>query len=79
MRLKTNAAEITASLARRNRRVVYHWTPVRLLPSVLAHGILCRRELQRRAISFDPHSYGAAGKAEDFAGHVCVSFHPRRA
>lgn len=57
---------------------MYHWTPARRLPSVLTHGILCRRELDARGIPYDPHSYGRAGKELDFAGHVCVSFHPHK-
>lgn len=40
------------------------------------HGILCRRELENRGIAYDPHGYGRAGKENDFAGHVCVSFLP---
>jgi hypothetical protein len=44
----------------------------------LEHGILCRSELERRGIPYIPHGYGRAGKEDEFAGHVCVSFHPQK-
>lgn len=78
MHLKANAEEFQAALRRHNRGEVYHWTPARRLPSVLAHGILCRRELDTGGIPYDPHGYGGYGKEEDFAGHVCVSFFPHK-
>ncbi len=78
MQFKGDADEIEQSLRRRGRHVVYHWTPLSALPSVLTHGILCRDELERRGIAFVGHGYGGYGKEEDFAGHVCVSFHPQK-
>lgn len=78
MRFKANEGDFRATLARHQRREIYHWTPAARLPSVLAHGILCRRELHRRGIAYDPHGYGAAGKETDFEGHVCVSFYPHK-
>ena len=78
MRLKANEGDFRAALARHQRREVYHWTPAARLPSVLTHGILCRRELDRRGIAYDGHSYGTAGKDKEFEGHVCVSFYPHK-
>ena len=78
MVLKVNAAEFRASLSRHNRKTVFHWTPVVRLASILEHGIVCRRELDGRGISYDLHGYGRAGKEQDFEGHVCVSFYPQK-
>ncbi len=78
MQLKANAQEFQVALRRHNRGEVYHWTPARRLLSVLERGILCRRELDRGGIDYDPHSYGGYGKEDDFAGHVCVSFFPHK-
>jgi hypothetical protein len=75
---KQNLADFRACLARHQRREVYHWTPASALPSILEHGILCRRELEARNIVYVPHSYGTYGKDEEFAGHVCVSFQPQK-
>ena len=76
--LKPNSAEFRAALQRHKRPEVFHWTPATRLPSVLEHGILCRRELEARHIAYDPHGYGRSGKENDFVGHVCVSFYPQR-
>ena len=78
LRLKPNAHQFDAALARHRRPEVYHWTPAKRLPSVLQHGILCRRELNARGIAYDPHGYGRVGKEQDFYGHVCVSFYPQK-
>lgn len=67
---------IRDALRRHRRKEVCHWTPAAKLPSVLKHGILCRRELDARGIDYEPHGYGRAGKEDEFAGHVCVSFLP---
>ena len=76
--LKTNAAQFRLALARHRRTEVFHWTPASQLPSILEHGILCRCELERRGIPYIQHGYGRAGKEQDFAGHVCVSFYPQK-
>jgi hypothetical protein len=78
LRWKSNSNEFITSLWRRGRRWVYHWTPLANLRSVLTHGILCRRELERRGIRYRGHSYGALGKDRDFADYVCVSFYPQK-
>lgn len=78
LRLKASQQAIRGALARHRRAEVYHWTPAELLPSVLERGLLCRDQLAAQGIAFHPHSYGRAGKAEDFAGHVCVSFFPQK-
>ncbi len=57
---------------------MFHWTLTSQLPSILEYGLLCRSELERRGIAYTEHGYGRAGKEEDFAGHVCVSFYPQR-
>lgn len=75
---KPNAQQFRDALRRHGRREVFHWTPMSSLPSVLEHGILCRRDLDARNISYEPHGYGRAGKENDFAGHVCVSFYPHK-
>lgn len=76
--MKSSADEFRQCLLRHRRPEVYHWTPACRLPSVLVHGLLCRRELDSRGIAYDPHSYGALGKEQDFSGHVCVSFYPQK-
>ena len=78
LRLKANQQAIREALARHRRGEVYHWTPAEQLPSVLQHGLLCRNQLDARGIGYRPHSYGRLGKAEEFAGHVCVSFFPQK-
>lgn len=76
LQLKANSDAIREALRRHGRYEVFHWTPAARLPSVLEHGLLCRRELEARGIAYDPHGYGRAGKEEDFAAFVCVSFLP---
>jgi hypothetical protein len=76
LQLKANGDAIREALRRHGRRELYHWTPAAGLPSVLAQGLLCRRELEARHIAYDAHGYGRAGKEEDFAGFVCASFVP---
>jgi ssDNA thymidine ADP-ribosyltransferase DarT-like protein len=76
--LKTNAEQFRSALARHGRREVFHWTPASQLVSILQHGILSRCELERRGIPYIKHGYGRAGKEQDFADHVCVSFYPQK-
>ena len=75
---KTNANQFRLALARHQRTEVFHWTPASQLPSILEHGILCRGELERRGTPYIQHGYGRAGKEQEFANHVCVSFHPQK-
>jgi hypothetical protein len=75
-RIKADADKIQAVLVRHSRRTFVHWTPASAVPSILEYGVLCRRELEARGISYEPHGYGRAGKEDDFAGHVCLGFLP---
>ena len=71
-----NSSEILSVLSRHGRRTFVHWTPATAVPSILQHGILCRRELNARGLPYEPHGYGRWGKEADFAGHVCLGFLP---
>lgn len=75
-RLKPNADKIREVLVRHGRGAFVHWTPASAVPSILEHGLLCRRELEARGIPYEPHGYGRAGKEDDFSGHVCLGFLP---
>lgn len=75
-RLKADVDKIRDVLLRHGRKTFVHWTPASAVPSILEHGVLCRRELEARGISYEPHGYGRMGKEDDFAGHVCLGFLP---
>ncbi|MBA2633780.1 MAG: DUF4433 domain-containing protein [Chloroflexi bacterium] len=75
-RLTADADKIRTVLIRHGRRTFVHWTPASAVPSILEHGLLCRRELEARGLPYEPHGYGRAGKEDDFAGHVCLGFLP---
>lgn len=75
-RLKSDAAAVREVLARHRRQSFIHWTPASAVPSVMEHGLLCRRELDARGIPYQPHGYGRAGKELEFAGHVVLGFLP---
>jgi hypothetical protein len=74
--LKVDADAVREVLVRHRRRIFTHWTPASAVPSVMEHGLLCRRELEARGIAYQPHGYGRAGKELEFAGHVVLGFLP---
>lgn len=74
--LKPDEAAFTDALRRHRRFELFHWTLIDQLPTILQHGLLCRRELDGRGVSYEPHGYGRAGKEEEFAGYLCFSFLP---
>lgn len=75
-RLTADVDKVREVLVRHGRHTFVHWTPASAVPSILEHGLLCRRELEARGIPYEPHGYGRSGKEDDFAGHVCLGFLP---
>lgn len=74
--LKADRDTLRQALKRHRRFEVFHWTLASQLPSILEHGLLCRRELEARRVAYEPHGYGRAGKDKEFADFICLSFLP---
>jgi hypothetical protein len=68
------AQQIRATLAQSGVELVYHWTPIRGIASVLSHGILCQSLLSRQQIGHVPHNPGNASKRLLLKESVAVSF-----
>ncbi len=54
--------------------IVYHWTPLECIGSIVRHGVLSPSLLDRRRISYQPHGYGHRDKAEILREYVGLSF-----
>jgi hypothetical protein len=73
-RPSAEAQQIRSSLARFGVQIVYHWTPIRSVASILSHGILCQSLLSRQRIGHVPHNFGNATKRLLLKEFVAVSF-----
>jgi hypothetical protein len=72
-----DAREVAAALRSHGVEVVYHWTPLRGVASILQSGILARRLLADSGIPFVGHGYGGRDKEAVLFDYVSLSFAPK--
>lgn len=72
-----DAREIATALRSHGVEVVYHWTPLRGVASILQSGILSRRMLADSGIPFVGHGYGGRDKEAVLFDYVSLSFAPK--
>ena len=71
-----DADRIRASAERRGI-LLYHYTAIDNLPSILGVGaLLSRSEMQARGITYIGHGWGRAGKDEELRDYICCGFRP---
>ncbi len=56
---------------------LFHWSPVRAIPSIVQWGLLARPELKDRGIPFVTHGYGSPEKERELSAYVATSLRPK--